>query len=68
MTDTNTEIIKLLKLPDKDFFKTRIKMLEQSINTLKQRKYKKSQQRNTRYKEESNTLEMKILMKEKFAG
>ena len=57
MTDTNTEIIKLLKLPDKDFFKTRIKMLEQATtNTLKQRKYKKSQQRNRRYKEESNNF------------
>ena len=55
MTDTNTEIIKLLKLPDKDFFKTRIKMHEQATtNTLKQRKYKESQQRNRRYKEESN--------------
>ena len=55
MTDINTEIIKLLKLPDKDFFKTRIKMREQATtNTLKQRKYKESQQRNRRYKEESN--------------
>ena len=28
----------MLKLPDKDFFKTRIKMLEQAtINTLKQK-------------------------------
>lgn len=57
MTDINTEIIKLLKLPDKDFFKTRIKMYEQATtNTLKQRKYKESQQRNRRYKEESNNF------------
>ena len=57
MTDINTEIIKLLKLPDKDFFKTRIKMREQATtNTLKQRKYKESQQRNRRYKEESNNF------------
>ena len=38
LTDTNTEIIWMLKLPDKDFFTSSIKILKQATtNTLKQK-------------------------------